>query len=133
MSKKLSYTISALLLIIVGGAIWHYNKPETIASSSKGCFRFFGLSTPSKDHCVDFLFSQGRKWEDFGSTIYYLDDFSDVELNSISEELIAHGASRSDSVIALSTRRGNIDGMFRLFKYQGHYQIVVSFTQIYND
>ena len=131
MSKKLFYTISAILLILVGRAIWYYNNPESIASSNSGCFRFFNLTTPSKDHCVDYLYSQGRKWEDFGSKIYYLDNFSDDELASISEELIAHGATRSDSVISLTARRGNIEGTFRLFHYPELYQVVVYFQQIY--
>lgn len=133
MSKKLLYTISALLLIFVGGWMWYYNNPETIASSNSGCFRFFNLSTPSKDHCVDYLFSQGREWEDFGSKIYYLDNFSDDEIASIAEDLIAHGASRSDYVITLTARRGNINGSFHLYLNPEHYPIVVSFSQLYNN
>ena len=80
---------------------------------------------------MDYLYSQGRKWEDFGSKIYYLDNFSDDELASISEELIAHGATRSDSVISLTARRGNIEGTFRLYHYPELYQVVVYFQQIY--
>lgn len=127
--KKSVYIVFALFLIIAGLFAWDYFNPESIARSSDGCFRFFGLKS-RRHNCLDAMYNQGKEFTDFGSAYYILNDISDSDFESLKTDLVNQGGIETDSTIILSKRKGNIDGSFRLMKYPAFYQVQVSYEEV---
>lgn len=132
--KKRHWLLAGFALCIVFAfvilLIIDYNSPESIASDSDGCIRFFGLSKVDYD-CADEMHSQGNDCFAFGSNYYCLNGMNVESFNSLKQELIEKGASETDSIVTLIMIRSGIEGQFRLFmsNQDTPFQAIVSFKE----
>jgi hypothetical protein len=71
--------IIVVCLVILGAcSMIFYHSPERLASKAKYIPEFFNLTktyfdTDNPGFCIDDIYSQGRKFEDFGSAGYLID------------------------------------------------------------
>ena len=132
--KKIYYII--IFIIISFGAIYYYfsNRPLYLASSAEQIPAFFSLP---KDEIVwhtgfveDELHSQGRKFEDFGSSYYAL---SICPKSPTIRRKMRERKSTIDTghSLILTVKRGNILGTFELLHNSS--KAYVHYEQLYND
>lgn len=128
--------IIVVCLVILGAcSMIFYHSPERLASKAKYIPEFFNLTktyfdTDNPGFCIDDIYSQGRKFEDFGSAGYLIDIRS--HSSKIIEELRCNNnAVITDSTISLTVVRGNIKGTFTI--NNDTTRASVFYDQIYDD
>jgi hypothetical protein len=134
MKKIILIGIVVVCVVCVFGALF-YRTPEHLASQAKYIPEFFNLTktyfdTDNPGFCIDDIYSQGRKFEDFGSAGYLIDIRS--HSSKIIEELRCNNnAVITDSTISLTVVRGNIKGTFTI--NNDTTRASVFYDQIYDD
>ena len=133
--KTLVISITAVLCLL-GGYFYLSNRPLCLASSAERIPAFFSLPKSEifyegyEGRIIDELHSQGRKFEDFGSSYY------ELRINELHPSIRRKMRERDTTIdtghsLILTVKRGDILGTFELLHNSS--KAYVHYTQIYDD
>lgn len=127
--KRITYCTITIMLLLIGGLYWYCHSTMYIISSEVRCFEFFDLDNQYSDNYIDMLYSQGKKWDSFGSKAYWYGNFTKSEFNQLVDDFKALGASEKDSTLYIVRQQRNIHGTATLQLKQSEQMLYLLFEE----